>query len=36
MQNEVWQVDLREKVRQLPDNPGVYIMKDSKDNIMKK
>jgi excinuclease ABC subunit C len=34
MENEVWLVDLREKVRQLPDNPGVYIMKDAHDNII--
>jgi excinuclease ABC subunit C len=27
-------MDLKEKVRQLPDNPGVYIMKDSRDNII--
>lgn len=27
-------MDLKEKVRQLPDNPGVYIMKDSHDNII--
>ena len=30
----MWLVDLREKVRQLPDNPGVYIMKDSHYNII--
>jgi excinuclease ABC subunit C len=27
-------VDLRERARQLPDNPGVYRMKDSHDNII--
>ncbi|MDF2839781.1 MAG: putative endonuclease [Clostridia bacterium] len=27
-------MDLKEKVRQLPDTPGVYIMKDSRDDII--
>lgn len=27
-------MDLKEKARQLPDNPGVYIMKDAQDEII--
>lgn len=27
-------MDLKEKIRHIPENPGVYIMKDSQDNII--